>query len=215
MHKMLIVDDHSVVRTGLKFIVKQNLQNIEVFEASDGNEAIELYKKNEFDLIILDIFIPETNVINLINYFLTKNPAQNILIFTMNSEELYGKRFLKMGAKGYLSKESPDEEIVRAIWIVLKGARYISNNLAQLLSIEALDNKKENPFEALSNREFEVTMCLIKGDSMMQIADTLNLHSSTVATHKAHVFEKVGVQNILQLAEMARLYGLTSGFGMK
>jgi DNA-binding NarL/FixJ family response regulator len=205
-----MVDDHSVVRVGIKFLVQQNFQDTSVDEANNGDNAITLFKRNNYDIIILDVNMPGTDTINLIEYFLSTNPTQNILVFTMNPEELFAKRFLKLGVKGYLHKESPDEEIVRAIWNVMRGLRYISNSLAQSLSLDVLENKKENPFEALSNREFEVTMCLIKGDSLMQISETLNLHTSTIGTHKAHIFEKLKVQNVIQLAEMAKLYGVAA-----
>lgn len=184
------------------------LGEVIVDEAMDGDEATALLKKHSYNLVIMDVNIPGTDVINLIAYFFTLYPNLNILVFTMNQEEWYGKRFLQLGVKGFVNKSSEQSEIQKAISTTLKGHRYISSSLAQLLSLEALDKKKDNPFDSLSNREFEVVHRLIKGDSITVIADALNLHASTIGTHKAHIFEKLGIQNIIQLAELAKLYGI-------
>lgn len=216
MNRILLVDDHSVVRAGVSYLIKNQFgDSVVIDEAKDGDTATNLLKKNPYNLVILDVNIPGTDTINLISYFLTIYPSLNILIFTMNQEEWYGKRFLQMGAKGFLNKESPEEEIQRAIMTVMNGARYISPRLAQILSAEALDKKKDNPFDELSNREFEVVHRLIKGDSVTVIAEALNLHSSTIGTHKAHIFEKLGIQNIIQLAELAKLYGISATTDIK
>lgn len=213
MNRILIVDDHSVVRAGITYLLSQEATPVEIDEAKDDNAALALLKVRSYSLVILDVNIPGTDTIALIGYMLTMYPDLSILIFTMNQEEWFGKRFLQMGVKGYLNKESTDDEIKKAIWMVLKGKRYISNNLAQLLSAEALDKKTENPFDSLSNREFEVVLQLIKGDSVSMIAETMNLHASTIGTHKAHVFQKLGVQNVIQLTDLAKLYGIDSTSG--
>ncbi|MGN6491327.1 MAG: response regulator [Agriterribacter sp.] len=216
MNRILLVDDHSVVRAGVSYLIKNQFgDSIVIDEAKDGDSATNLLKKSPYNLVILDVNIPGTDTINLISYFLTIYPSLNILIFTMNQEEWYGKRFLQMGAKGFLNKESPEEEIQRAIMTVMNGSRYISPRLAQILSTEALDKKKDNPFDELSNREFEVVHRLIKGDSVTAIAEALSLHSSTIGTHKAHIFEKLGIQNIIQLAELAKLYGISAATDIK
>ncbi|PVD52981.1 DNA-binding response regulator [Terrimonas sp.] len=208
MNSILIVDDHSVVRAGIMYLFSQESASLEIDEAKDGNNALALLKNKAYSLVILDVNIPGTDTVGFIEYMLTVYPGTKILVFTMNSEEGYGKRFLQMGVKGFLNKESPDEEIRKAVWTVLKGNRYISNNLAQLLSAEALDRKKENPFDELSKREFEVVLQLIKGDSVSLIAETMSLHASTIGTHKANIFQKLRVHNIIQLTDLAKLYGI-------
>lgn len=213
MNRILIVDDHSIVRAGISYLLSQEAVPVEIDEARDGVNALSLLKTRSYSLVILDVNIKGTDTIDLIGYMLTVYPGINILVFTMNQEEWFGKRFLQMGVKGFLNKESTDDEIKKAIWMVLKGNRYISNNLAQLLSTEALDSKKENPFDELSNREFEVVLQLIKGDSVSMIAESLSLHASTIGTHKAHIFQKLGVQNIIQLTDLAKLYGIDSMYG--
>lgn len=206
MARILIIDDHSIIRVGITYLIHQDTPAAVIDEARSGDAAVTLLKKNPYDLVILDVNIPGTDTIDLISYLLTASPHLNILIFTMNPEEWYGRRFLKMGVKGFLNKESPEEEIRKAIWTVLKGNRYISPELAQIISMDALEKRKENPFDELSNREFDVAMRLTRGDSVSLIAESLNLHASTVGTHKAHIFEKLKVNNIIQLADLARLY---------
>lgn len=215
MAKILIIDDHSIIRVGITFLIRQEIPSAIIDEAKSGEVAVTLLKKNIYDLVILDVNIPGTDTIDFISYLLTATPHLNILIFTMNPEEWYGRRFLKMGVKGFLNKESPEDEIKKAIWTVLKGNRYISPALAQIISMDALEKKKENPFDELSNREFDVAMRLTRGDSVSVIAESLNLHASTVGTHKAHIFEKLGVQNIIQLADLARLYDANASSGAK
>lgn len=209
MKRILLVDDHAVVRAGVSFMIgKQFGDQVLIDETGDADEAIALVKKNTYDLLMLDVTIPGTDTVDLITYLLTLYPDLNILIFSMNKEEWYGKRFLQLGVKGYLNKESPEEEIIKGITTVMSGSRYVSSGLAQLLAAEMLDKKKNNPFEELSNREFAVVHRLLKGESVSVIAAALNLHSSTIGTHKAHIFEKLSIQNIIQLAELAKLYGI-------
>lgn len=215
MAKILIIDDHSIIRVGIAFLIRQEIPSAVIDEAKSGDAAVALLKKSTYDLVILDVNIPGTDTIDFISYLLTATPHLNILIFTMNPEEWYGRRFLKMGVKGFLNKESPEDEIKKAIWTVLKGNRYISPALAQIISMDALEKKKENPFDELSNREFDVAMRLTRGDSVSVIAESLNLHASTVGTHKAHIFEKLNVQNIIQLADLARLYDANGISGNK
>ncbi|MBO9562438.1 MAG: response regulator transcription factor [Niastella sp.] len=215
MAKILIIDDHSIIRVGIAFLIRQEIPSAVIDEAKSGDAAVALLKKNTYELVILDVNIPGTDTIDFISYLLTATPHLNILIFTMNPEEWYGRRFLKMGVKGFLNKESPEEEIKKAIWTVLKGNRYISPALAQIISMDALEKKKDNPFDELSNREFDVAMRLTRGDSVSVIAESLNLHASTVGTHKAHIFEKLNVQNIIQLADLARLYDANGISGNK
>jgi len=215
MAKILIIDDHSIIRVGITFLIRQEIPSAAIDEAKSADAAVALLKKGTYDLVILDVNIPGTDTIDFISYLLTATPHLNILIFTMNPEEWYGRRFLKMGVKGFLNKESPEDEIKKAIWTVLKGNRYISPALAQIISMDALEKKKENPFDELSNREFDVAMRLTRGDSVSAIAESLNLHASTVGTHKAHIFEKLNVQNIIQLADLARLYDANASSGAK
>jgi two-component system invasion response regulator UvrY len=206
MKKILLVDDHFVVRSGMKAVLSEMLKPIEIHDAGDGETVVEKLKKTTYDLIIMDIKMPDTDTLGLMEYIATKYPEAKVLIFSMNSENIYAKRFLKMGAKGFISKNALLEDIIKAINTVLNGRKYISESLAQSLAEESISDTKSNPFDMLSKREFEIVSLLVSGQTLNEIAACLNLHSSTVGTHKAKIFEKLGVGNILELKELANSY---------
>ena len=207
MLNILIADDHSIVRSGLKILIgKDYTANVE--EASNGREITDHLKEKRFDLAILDINMPDTNSPHLVEYIRINYPQTKILIFSMHPEQMYAKRYLKLGVNGYLSKEATDAEARKAIQSVLSGRRYISTKVSELLMDDALQRSKENPFDNLSSREFEVASLLIKGKALNEITSLLHLHSSTIGTHKAHIFEKLNVSNVIELNELAKLYGL-------
>ena len=131
-----------------------------------------------------------------------------MLIFSMSSETIYAKRFLKAGAKGFLSKDSSLDEIKKAINLVLNNRRYVSDSLAEALAFSSASNSPENPFEKLSQREFEIASLLLGGQSVSDVSRALNLQTSTVGTHKSRIFEKLGIDNILELKELATSYNL-------
>lgn len=206
MKKILLVDDHFVVRSGMKAVLSEMLKPIEIHDAGDGETVVEKLKKTTYDLIIMDIKMPDTDTLGLMEYIATKYPEAKVLIFSMNSENIYAKRFLKMGAKGFISKNALLEDIIKAINTVLNGRKYISESLAQSLAEESISDTKSNPFDMLSKREFEIVSLLVSGQTLNEIAACLNLHSSTVGSHKARIFEKLGVGNILELKELANSY---------
>jgi two-component system invasion response regulator UvrY len=206
MKKILLVDDHFVVRSGMKAVLSEMLKPIEIHDAGNGDAVVEKLKKTTYDLIIMDIKMPDTDTLGLMEYIATKYPEAKVLIFSMNSENIYAKRFLKMGAKGFISKNALLEDIIKAINTVLNGRKYISESLAQSLAEESISDTHTNPFDKLSKREFEIVSLLVSGQTLNEIAICLNLHSSTVGSHKARIFEKLGVANILELKELANSY---------
>ncbi|MBS1669247.1 MAG: response regulator transcription factor [Bacteroidetes bacterium] len=205
----LLVDDHMIVRTGLKILISQEFFGSNIDEAENTSSAKKWLDKKEYDLIILDVNIPDDNVFDFVIYIKAKNETQKILMFSMNCEEMYAKKFLKLGVKGYLSKQSSDTEVKRAISLVVQNRTYMSESL-QSIMVEGLSssetNTMENPFDSLTGREFEIVALLLKGESTKEIGQILNLQISTVSTHKAHIFEKLKIKNPLQLAELARLH---------
>ncbi|MBK8610497.1 MAG: response regulator transcription factor [Chitinophagaceae bacterium] len=208
MKKFLVVDDHVVVRSGLKILLLDIYTGAEIHEAMDGVSAIEKLKVNEFDLIILDIQMPNTDTLGVMEYIRITHPQAKVLMFSMSAESIYAKRFMKAGAYGFISKEAPLEEITRAIGIILKGKKYISESLAEKLAEDSFSGKSGNPFNELSPREFEIVTLLLDGKTVTDISHALNIQTSTVGTHKARLFEKLGVDNILQLKELATTYNL-------
>ena len=208
MKKFLLVDDHSIVRSGVKLIIRSKYINAECDEAVDGDTAFEKVKSADYDLIVLDIHMPNTDPLGLIENIVRTKPQAKILIFTMGAEEIFAKRYLKLGVKGFLSKESDDEEISRAIDLVINNRKYISESLMTRMTDESLSNKSENPFNDLSNRELEIVLLLISGKSISEITEVLNIQNSTVGTHKSRILEKLKVGNVIELRELARIYHL-------
>lgn len=205
MYQILIVDDHSIVRTGLEVLIKDRLQ-VETDIAPDGKTAIRKVTEKNYDLVILDINIPGSDCGNLLSTFLSLRPGINVLIFSMNEEDLFAAHYLKMGAKGFLSKNALDDEIINAVQQVLKGKRYISPQLIESLGAAIAGEKSSNPFHVLSERELGVTHHLLKGKNILEISQIMNLHTSTVGTYRTRVFEKLGIKNLVDLTELARIY---------
>jgi two-component system invasion response regulator UvrY len=211
MTEILLADDHITIRKGLKVFIEEQIPRCNIDEAHDGDTALKKIKEKDYGLIILDVNMPETDSFSLVNNILAYKPSANILMFSMNPEELYGKKYLQLGAKGYLNKASPEEEIKKAVELVIKGRRYLGPVLTQILADDALGKKTENPFNNLSRREFEIAMHMISGKSMSEICNILSLQPSTVSTHKAKIFEKLQCNNIIDINTMARLYNILPG----
>lgn len=208
--KFLLVDDHSIIRSGLRILIEDYMAHSEIDEAFDGDSAFEKIKGSEYDLVILDVNMPNTDSLGLVSNILAVKPDAKILMFSMNAEDNYAKRYLKMGARGYIRKDETELEIKRAISTVLNNKRYISETLSRKLEEEALGNKPNNPFESLSPREFEIIQHIIRGESVGEISEKLKLHTSTVGTHKARIFEKLNCRNIIDINTLARTFNVLS-----
>ena len=209
MPHILIVDDHSIVRTGLQLLLKNFLPHSEIDEATDGNTALEKIKQTNYDLVVMDVNMPQTDSFGTLETVLSFKPATKVIMFSMNSEDLYAKRYLKIGAKGYLRKDASYEEIEKAINTVLNNKTYISPELNQKF-LTGLQSKKEpeNPFDKLSAREFEIVHHLAQGSSVSEISRKLNIHTSTVGTYKARIFEKLQIQNLIELLNLAKVHNV-------
>lgn len=205
-NRFLVADDHAIVRMGLKTMIKDLRPLAQVDEAAEGDTVTALVKKNDYDMLILDINMPDTDAMTLICNLLAHKEKIRILVFSMNSEVLYAKRLFKLGVLGYLDKESPSDEIRQAMESVLNGQLYMSPDLKTYLYEDMLEKKTDNPFEMLSNREIQIAKYLLLGYSVSEISKTLNLHSSTIGTHKLRFFEKLKVKNVFELEELAKLY---------
>jgi two-component system invasion response regulator UvrY len=208
MKKFLLVDDHFVVRAGIKSVLASLYPSSEVQEAADAETATEFLKQHSYDLVMMDIQVPNSNMLGLMEYIHTRFPGTKVLMFSMSSESIYAKRFLKAGAMGFLTKDAPPAEIAKAIGKVLANKKYISEELAQQLAEDSITGTPSNPFQRLSTREFEIISLMLTGQGISEIAGSLNLQASTVGTHKARAFEKLNVENLLQLKELAASYDL-------
>lgn len=208
MKKFLLVDDHIVVRSGIHGLLTELFTPCIVHEAGDSESATEKLKQNNYDLIMMDIQMPNSDTLGLMEYIKIRYPDAKVLIFSMSAENIYAKRFFNAGAKGFLSKDSSLEEIKKAVNLVLNNRKYISETFAESLADASFSGTPDNPFEKLSPREFEIVSLLLKGQTVSDISKTLHLQISTVGTHKSRIFEKLGVTNILELKELANSYKL-------
>ena len=201
-NKFLLIDDHQVVRKGIKTLISENYQPKVIHEASDEESSLKLLKRNKYDLILMDIQMPNTDTLGLMEYINTEFPGTKVLIFSMNSENIYAKRFLKAGAKGFVSKDVAMDEIIKAINLALSNKRYISDNLLEILTSETGPNGTANPFQKLSVREFEIVRLLLAGETVNAICKLLNLQPSTVSTYKTRLLKKLSITNLLELKEL-------------
>lgn len=206
MKNFLLIDDHAIVRRGIGYLLIELHSPCNIDEAENETLAIEKIKKTAYDLIFLDINLPENNTLNFLKYILIIAPEAKALIFSMNTEKMHARRYIEAGAKGFLSKDSPVEEIKRAVHLVLNNRNYYSETFIDTMMGEKTGNKTNSPIDRLSEREFEILNLLICGKTITQIAGLLNIQTSTIGTHKAKVFEKLNVKNLVELIEFTRLH---------
>lgn len=207
--KFLLVDDHNIVISGLKFILSNEFHGCTIVTANNSEMAVSLFKKDEYDLIILDINLGGEDSTNLMMNFINRDANVKILIFSMRDEELYASRFMRLGAYGFLNKDSNDQDLVNAIRGILDGKKYLSNRLVFKITTDISKNINYNPFQSLSDRELEIALLIIKGQTVSQISKALFLHTSTIGSHKAKVFSKLGITNSVELINLAKLHNVT------
>jgi two-component system invasion response regulator UvrY len=208
MIKILIADDHAIVREGLKQIVAETSDMIVADEASTGHEVLDKVRDNEYDVVVLDISMPGSDGIDVLKQIRKKRPAMPILVLTMHPEEQYAIRVLKAGANGYMTKESAPDELVRAIDRVSKGKKYISPSLAEKLAVE-LEGDREKPLhESLSDREFQVMRLIASGKRAKEIAEELCLSVKTISTYRFRIMEKMRMKHNAELTHYAIKHGL-------
>lgn len=207
MIRVMIADDHQLVRDGLKQLLGA-VTGIEVAaEASTGDEALALVKASEFDLALLDMSMPGLSGINLIKRLKLERPKLRILVLSMHGESQYAVRALKAGASGYLTKDGATAELVSAIRKIARGGVYLTDAAAASL-VKSRSVSDLSPHEQLSDREFEIFRLLCTGVGPTEIADQLNLSVKTVSTHKTRILEKMNLDNSAELIRYALLHDL-------
>jgi two-component system, NarL family, invasion response regulator UvrY len=194
MIKVLIADDHPIVRRGLCEIVSEQNRAIVFAEAANGEEMLKKLHSEKPDVLVLDISLPDRNGLDLLQEVKHMQPQLPVLILSMHPEEQYAIRVLKAGAAGYISKESAGEELVHAIQKVAAGSKYISATLAEQLASNLNGNPNQLPHETLSDREYSVLIMIGAGKAVGGIADDLALSVKTVSTYRARVLEKMGLK---------------------
>ena len=205
--KILLVDDHAVVRMGFKMLIEAEDDITVIGEAESGEGAIKLFQELKPDIIVMDITMPGIGGIEAIDRIMAKDKNTKILVLSAHEDSVHPKRVLNAGAMGYLTKRSAAEELIKAIKSIHQGKRYLEPNIAQQMAITQLSGET-NPVEILSDREFEVFIALAKGKSTNEIADTLCLSPRTVGTHLYNIKQKLNANNSAEIALIAIRCGL-------
>jgi DNA-binding NarL/FixJ family response regulator len=203
MIKILIADDHTIMREGLKRIL-DGVEDIEVIgEAVDGFDTLEKARLGNFDVLLMDLSMPGRSGVELIKQIKDEMPKLPILILTMHEEEQYAVRAIRAGARGYLTKESAGTQLVTALRKVASGRPYISIEVAEQLAMSAMPADDSLPHTQLSDREFEVFVHLTKGKSITEIGEILHLSVKTVSTHKTRIMQKMGMNTLSDMVQYA------------
>jgi DNA-binding NarL/FixJ family response regulator len=203
MLKILIADDHSIVRRGLKQVILDSYPDAEVYEATSGNELLRMLKANPLDVIILDIVMPGMDGVETLIEVKRQYPRIPVLILSMHPEDRFAVRVLRSGASGYLNKDTAPDELTKAIQTVLGGSRFITPSIAELLADTLEQGDKKNLVENLSNREFQVFRLLAAGKTGGEIAEALSLSVNTVSTYRSRVMEKLELKTNAELTYFA------------
>lgn len=204
---ILIVDDHFIVRSGMTLLLEKQLDNVVVFEANDFQEALVECSEHSFDLVILDINLPDGKKCYMIDDLRELQKELKILIFSAYEEDIYAFRYIQAGANGYLNKLSDSDTIVKAVKTVLEGGKYISIDIMDKF-IAHSQHKREsgNPLEELTQREFEIAELLVKGYGNLEISNELGIKMTTVSTHKLNILKKTHITNIMELLEIFKKF---------
>jgi len=208
MINVVLVDDHEIVRTGLKFIIdKMSGINI-IAEANDGEEAVSIVSQHKPDVVIMDVNMPKISGVEATNRITSRFPETRVIILTVHAENPFPKKLLDAGAYGYLTKGCPAEELELAIKTVTKNKKYISNDIAQQIALSTLPGGDSSPFDELTSREMEVMLLLAQGKRPKEIGDAVFLSHKTIATYKYRILEKLELENTVELAHLAIKHGV-------
>jgi two-component system invasion response regulator UvrY len=189
--KILICDDHKIVREGLRQIIQQLRDVTLIEEASNGNEIISILKNEVFDVVLLDISLPDKSGLEILQIIKSRYPSTNVLMLSMLPQEQYALRALKMGASGYLTKDTASEELLLALNKVSSGGKYISQALAENIATHFEDDSNKQKHDILSDREFEIMLKLANGKSLQEIGNELFISVKTVSTYRSRIMEKM------------------------
>ena len=208
MIRVLIVDDHSILRRGLRELLSDEFPDAKFGEASHAVQALEQFQKKEWDVVLLDIALPGKSGLDLLKELKAVRPKLPVLVLSAHPEDQFAVRVLKAGAEGYMTKESAPEELVSATRKILAGGRYVSSTLAEKLALRVKRDLTGTPHETLSDREYGVMCQIASGKTLAEIAGELSLSPKTVSTYRARILEKLGVRNSAAIVRYAMRNGL-------
>lgn len=201
MIRVLMADDHAIVRKGLRQILAEGELPCEVEEATTGREVLKMIYDADWDILVLDISLPDQSGLDLVKELKHLRPRLPILILSVHPEDQYAVRALKAGVAGYLNKDSAPDQLVQAVQRIVGGGKYISQSLAEMLAMNVGGDAQGAPHESLSDREFSVLLHIGKGKSVTEIADELGLSVKTISTYRTRILEKM---NMTSNADMIR-----------
>jgi DNA-binding NarL/FixJ family response regulator len=201
--RILLADDHTIVRDGLRALLERQADMSVVAEAADGRECVQLAEQHSPDVVIMDVAMPEMNGIEAARRILSANPKTSVLILSMHRDESYVLRALRAGARGYLLKDSPRDDVLTAIRTVAAGRSYLSRQVSQILQedyVRQLESRGlEDSYDLLTDREREILQLLAEGKANKEVANLLNISPTTVETHRAHILQKLSLHSTADL----------------
>lgn len=211
MDTILVIDDHPMVGLAIEQVVGTRLEgNYQVESRSTAKEGLDFVKANNYALIILDVFMPNADTHDIIHQILRIKPESKILINSSANEDIYALLYIKQGASGFISKSASLEKLEKAIRTVLTGERYVSRKTMDRLIDDLNGKRSANPFNNLSNREIEVAKLLAEGKGVKEIAQILNVHSSTIGTQKKSLFKELGITGLNEFYDLCKVYGFVA-----
>jgi len=203
MVKILIADDHAIVRQGLKQIVMETPDMVVADEASNGQEVLNKVGENDYDVVVLDISMLGRSGLDVLKQLKSEIPELPVLVLSMHPEEQYAVRALKVGASGYLTKESAPDELVEAIRRVSLGRKYVTSSLAEKLAFDVEIDVEKPPHESLSDREYQVMCMIASGKMVKEIAEELFLSVKTISTYRSRILQKMKMKHNAELTRYA------------
>ncbi len=211
MLRVLLIDDHAIVRNGMSQILETNFNSVEIGNAADANAAMDLVRKERWDLVLLDIRLPGRSGVDVLKQIQVEKPQLPVLIFSTYPESQYAVRLIHVGAAGYLTKDAEEAEILKAVRVAISGHKYISEVVGELLANHVnrnLTGDEGSQHDALSNREYQIFLELAAGNRATDIANKLQVSAKTVTTHRARILQKMGFTNNAELTLYASQKGL-------
>jgi len=209
--RILLVDDHTVVREGLKRLLDPQVNRWSITEAGTGFQAIEYLRRQTFNLVIADLSLPGMSGLDLIGRIRSDYPGVAVLVLSMHSEEQYALRAFQAGASGYVTKDAAPDELVSAVRKVISGGVFVTALLAERVVQQLNGRRSALDLGILSNRELEIMQRIVAGERLVDIAHALHLSIKTISTHKSRIHEKLGLPTLAELVRYGIEHGLTEG----
>lgn len=208
MIRVVLVDDHALVRTGIRSLLEHHGGFEVVGEGGTGEEALRLVREHKPDILLLDLSMPGMSGLEVVRRLRKSIPAQKVAILTMHADNPFPRRVLESGALGYFSKGSAGEDLIRGLHLVARGQRFVSADIAQQVALALMPGAEQSPFECLTPREFETIMALVHGTELKDLAPQLGVSYKTASSFKIRAMNKLGLRNLAELTQLAVRSGL-------